>query len=88
MKYRPHRGSYKDAISELKEIEPTLESLLTAIKEAYSPFEIPFNKEDLIIDPNGVYDDREPWKDLCHIVWVDRKDGGVLGFINKKELND
>lgn len=83
MLYRPHRGNYEDAISQAVDIPETRADLLRAIKNAYKPWEIPFGVEDLIVDNYG-YDLREDWSDWCYIVWVDKPNGGVLGFVSKK----
>lgn len=84
MLYRPHRGSYVDAMRQAVDIGETKEDLLQAIKDAYKPWEIPFAVEDLIIDDCPIYDRREEWNDWCYIVWVDNPNGGVLGYISKR----
>lgn len=84
MLYRPHRGSYEDAISEVVNIPETKEDLLQAIKDAYKPWEILFTVEDLIIDDCARYDGRKGWSDFCYIVSVDKPMKGVLGYISKK----
>lgn len=73
-----------DAMAELTTITPrTREALANHIRKAYVPFVLQFDAEELIVEHYG-YDDREGWDAETYIVWIDRRDMGVLGFIDQE----
>jgi hypothetical protein len=95
MLYRPHAGSWEQAIEKMATIPPTVNALLNAIREAYRPMAIFAEGWELVVNPRPVYDARKPWEAWCYIVhvpealsWINKGAGplatvGVLGYVNR-----
>jgi len=77
VKLREHRGSLADSLATTIEIDPTIDALLLAIRNALAPYDVTVEAGMVKVSPYG-FDERIGWN--AHIVTVDGY--GVFGFTN------
>ena len=68
--YRPHRGSFSDAMSEAAEFESESDMLvhIVATETDNSPFDsAPFSVSDLVITGEPMNDSRNGWEDTRYV---------------------
>jgi len=61
--YRPHRGSFEDAMKKAKEFE-TMDQMKNSI---VNDWDGNISKEDIVIDDKTINDSRNGWKDTRNI---------------------
>jgi hypothetical protein len=68
--YRPHRGSFDDAMAEASEFanESDMFAHIVAMETANSPFDTaPFSVGDLVITGAPIHDSRNGWEDTRYV---------------------
>ena len=66
IKYRPHRGSLDESMKEEK-IFNTIDEMKDHIISEWKMGEVPFSKEDIIIDDDHGKNRRIPWKETRYV---------------------